>query len=432
MSERGRAPRRWHRLDNTANLFPVITSRRFSNVYRLSLNLDQPVVPELLQRALETTLPWFNAFRVRMRRGLFWRYLEENPAVPAIQEEDDSPCRQIDPAQNNQFLFRVTYYTNRINLEVFHALTDGTGALRFLQALCCQYLLLAHPGSFTAEQRTRRWFAEHAADTEDSYVANYTPTKKASFRMGRGYKIKGERRLMDNMGVIHAHIALPGLLSLCREKHVSITHYLTACVAWGLYTQQMGSKPPRHPVNIFTPVNLRKLFDSNTSLNFFSNIYITLNFAEPEVTFDGILAEVKRQFEEKVSREGMLEKISYTVGSGYSTFVRVAPLPLKNAVLRLIFEASAKTSTMGMTNVGAVTMPPPFAGFVTGALVLLSTSPREPLKVSVISLNDTLTVSFTSSLCSTALQRAVIRRMAADGLDIMIESNVNDYLEEPL
>lgn len=42
-------------------------------------------------------------------------------------------------------MFRVTYYKNRINLEVFHVLTDGMGGINFLRELTYQYLRLAHP-----------------------------------------------------------------------------------------------------------------------------------------------------------------------------------------------------------------------------------------------------------------------------------------------
>ena len=37
----------------------------------------------------------------------------------------------------------MTYYRNRINLEVFHVLTDGTGAMNFLKTLVSNYLALA-------------------------------------------------------------------------------------------------------------------------------------------------------------------------------------------------------------------------------------------------------------------------------------------------
>lgn len=39
----------------------------------------------------------------------------------------------------------MTYYKNRINLEVFHVLTDGMGGINFLRELTYQYLRLTHP-----------------------------------------------------------------------------------------------------------------------------------------------------------------------------------------------------------------------------------------------------------------------------------------------
>lgn len=40
-------------------------------------------------------------------------------------------------------MFKVSYHSSRINLEVFHSLTDGSGALEFLKAIVFNYLLLA-------------------------------------------------------------------------------------------------------------------------------------------------------------------------------------------------------------------------------------------------------------------------------------------------
>lgn len=427
MSKTKNPANHWHRLDNTANLFPVIASKKFSNVYRLSINLREAIVPELLQQALDDTLPAFTAFQVRLRHGMFWSYMEANDETATIHQEDDYPCRYINQRENNNFLFRVTYYENRINLEIFHVLTDGIGGLRFLQALACQYLLLAYPTAFTDEQKKHPWFIQHGRDTEDSYVSNYAPTPKADFRIGRGQKLKGERYLLGNLSVIHVHINLPTLLSFCREKEVSVSQYLIACIGWSVYTQQLKSHPSKWPVNIFMPVNLRGMFDSSTSLNFFSNVYISLPFDESNITFDTILAEVKQQFAEKLTKEEMLKKISYTVGSGFSPVVRAVPLPFKNAILRVIYESSAKSSTLGFSNVGAIKMPVPFEPYVRGASIMLSTSPREPMKFAVCSYGDTLTLSMSSILTSTKIQKAVARRLAEDGLDVTIETNGVDY-----
>ncbi|MFQ8834072.1 MAG: hypothetical protein ACLR7U_15115, partial [Ruthenibacterium lactatiformans] len=90
------APTRWHKLDNTANIFPVVASRRYSNVFRLTAVMREAVDPALLQQALEQTLPYFAAFNVRLRHGLFWNYLETNRATPQVLPEQDAPCRYID------------------------------------------------------------------------------------------------------------------------------------------------------------------------------------------------------------------------------------------------------------------------------------------------------------------------------------------------
>ena len=119
----------WRRLDNTSKIFPVIANENMSQVFRISVTLKEEIQPEALQQALEDILPHIRNFRVRLRQGLFWYYFEENRRIPQVQRESSYPCRYIDPYGNRKFLFRITYYEKRINLEVFHALTDGLGAV---------------------------------------------------------------------------------------------------------------------------------------------------------------------------------------------------------------------------------------------------------------------------------------------------------------
>ena len=79
---------RWDKLDNTAHLFPVIAGEQMTNVYRISVTLTELIDPELLQKALDTVLPKFDGFNVRLRDGVFWNYFEENgKKAPAVHEE---------------------------------------------------------------------------------------------------------------------------------------------------------------------------------------------------------------------------------------------------------------------------------------------------------------------------------------------------------
>ena len=79
-----------------------------------------------------------------MRKGFFWYYLEKSDLKPKVKEEVDPPCLNLYIRDRKTLLFQVVYYKNRINFEVFHALTDGTGAIQFLKELVKNYLILRY------------------------------------------------------------------------------------------------------------------------------------------------------------------------------------------------------------------------------------------------------------------------------------------------
>ena len=169
---------RWDKLDNTANLFPVIAGESMSNVYRISVTLTELVDPDLLQEALDIVLPKFDGFNLRLQKGIFWYYFEENgnPA-PKVKEENTYPCRFIEQNKNKHYLFRVTYFKYRINLEVFHVLTDGMGGINFLKELTYQYLRLCHPE--IREKVGDDLNCGTSLNREDSFIKNY---RKSSSR----------------------------------------------------------------------------------------------------------------------------------------------------------------------------------------------------------------------------------------------------------
>lgn len=102
----------------------------------VAVRLKEDVKPDVLRRALDDTILLFDSFRVPSSQGLFSGIISK-PIEPEISEEKTDPCAYIDPSLNNQFLFKVSYYRNRISLEVFHAITDGTSAINFLKELTC-------------------------------------------------------------------------------------------------------------------------------------------------------------------------------------------------------------------------------------------------------------------------------------------------------
>ena len=104
-----------------------------------------------------------------LRNGLFWYYLEAGDLRPKVHEENTGVCSQLFYRNQRHLLFDVSYYRNRINLEVYHALTDGTGALQFLQYLLCAYLSGVHPGQVPRELADELSPAPISSRAEDSF-----------------------------------------------------------------------------------------------------------------------------------------------------------------------------------------------------------------------------------------------------------------------
>ena len=47
---------KWIRLDNAGKIFPGQNMRRWSNVFRIAVELKEDIDPEILKRALKKTL----------------------------------------------------------------------------------------------------------------------------------------------------------------------------------------------------------------------------------------------------------------------------------------------------------------------------------------------------------------------------------------
>lgn len=182
----------WRKLDNSAKIFPISTGKKYSTVFRLSAVLKEEVEPKILEEAVQQTLEKYKFFKVRMKPGFFWYYLEDNAKNPKVEEEQDYPCKYIDGRHNNNYLFKVTYFKNKINIDIFHSLTDGNSGTTFFKEIIYTYLERMHPEMLDEEERRVRKI-EYDMNAEDSYMKNYDKKAKSNASGKRAYVLKGKK-----------------------------------------------------------------------------------------------------------------------------------------------------------------------------------------------------------------------------------------------
>ena len=415
--------KRWEKLDNTAHVFPVIAGETMTNTYRIAVVLTEDVDGDLLQEALDATLPRFPGFKLRMRNGVFWYYLEENDKrAPLVVEETEYPCRFIHPNRNHSYLFRVTYYRRRINLEVFHVLTDGMGGIGFLRELTYEYLRRRHPA--LGDQMGDGLSVDTSLDREDSFLRNYRKASRSMYESKRAFLIKGDKLPYHGFGVVHGHMPVSELKKASRELHgCSINEYLVAAFIYGIYKSHTGHITKKRPVRIAVPVNLRPFFDSMTTKNFFVMISAEFIPEKSDYSFDEICHMVHDCLRGQLNRENLEQIFSYNVSNEQTFIARAVPLVIKNLAIKLVYTRAALASTSTMTNVGNVTISPEYEPYIESFHCFLSFSKGQDLKAAIISYKDDLVLTFSSALYDTAIQKSTFSAIASDGVDVRIETN---------
>jgi len=407
----------WRRLDNSAKIFPMSTGEKYSTVFRLSVLLNEDIEPNILKEAVIKTLETYDIFKVKMKAGLFWYYLEENNKEPKVNEERDYPCKYIDPKKNNDYLFKVTYFKNKINIDIFHALTDGNGGIVFFREIVYTYLEFAYPKELNKNNRIVK---KIEFDTEDSYLKNYNKKAISTEPSPRAYELKGRKIKLGAISAIHQIIELDKLKEESKKYGATITQYLTAVLIYSIYNANY--KKSKKPIKVCVPVNLKKYFPSNTMSNFFSYIVITVKSKELN-TFDDVVNLVKEEFTAKLTEEEILKTMSNSVRLGTNIFIKTIPLFLKNIIVRLSYLEIRKHSTITFSNMGRVGVLGDYQKYIDYFLALVSPDPVEKIKCSSCTFGNKMVFTFTSILNDNKIEKEFYNFLLSKGINVEIESN---------
>lgn len=415
----------WFRLDNAAKLYPAIRTGRWQSMFRLSFDMTEDVDPQTLEKAVHQTLRRFPTFRVRLRKGLFWYYLEENDAPFRVAQEKGHPCLRMKRGENGGYLFRVLYARRRISLEVFHALADGTGGLIFLKALTAQYLRLRGIHVPCTDGVVSPDEPPLPDECEDAYRRIPLDGSYASRREKHAYMMPGTPEMPHTLHMIRADMPVDALHRVASAMGATITEYLTGVMLFTLYQrQQAGKKDRRKPVKVSVPVNMRKFIKTHTVRNFAFFVNVGIDPALGRYTFPEVVTLTHHYMRYFMNPKFLFAGIATNVASERNIFIRICPLFVKNFVLSRVYHAVGETLfTTTLTNVGAVTLPENMGRHVAGIQMLLGPAGIPRSNAAAVSLRNTLTLTFTRTLAEADFERDVLRFLVEQGVPVTVTSN---------
>lgn len=413
----------WRKLDNAAKLYTATSNRKEPRVFRFYCVLKEEIQQEILQEALNETIRKYPIFLSVMRKGVFWNYLERSELRPIVKEEFKEPCSNIYVRDKKSLLFEVTYYKKRINFEVYHALTDGTGATCFLRELVKNYLVLAHK---EIENIPLEEEPATVQDQEmDGFSKYYSKTRNKKQKKRKAYQIKVLKKERGKLQITEAVLSVKSILQKARELKVSMTVFLTAVYLCAIH-REMTKHQEKKPIVLMIPVNLRNFFPSKSMLNFFGWIEPGYQFCG-EDRFENVLAHVKAYFEEELTKEKMAMRMNELISLEVHPILRLAPVDLKNLCIQAGAKMAAGDVTAILSNMSIVKMPETYIPYIERFGVYTNTPKME---ICTCSFGDKLSLGFTSRYDSQNIQRNFFQILEEMG--IASEINEPDYPEERL
>ena len=418
---------RWMRLDNAAKIYPAARSRTWSNSFRVSATLKEPIRTDILQSALDVTVRRFPSMAVRLCRGMFWYYLEELSEAPALSDEKGHPLAQMTRKDIGKCAMKVIVYRNRIAVELFHSITDGNGGLVFLKTLVAEYLEQRHGVAIPAEKGVLdRMETPKEAELEDSFI-KYKGNASISRKDTDAFRLKGTKDPDGFMTNTCFLLSVEQIHKEAKKYGVSITAFLTAVLMQAMIEIQEKKYPDvrkRKPVKVLLPVNLRKMFPSESLRNFVLYMTPEIHTDRGEYSFDEICRIVAFQMGIEITEKHMRAKFTTNVNSEILPIIKIMPLFIKNIVMKSVFLAvGERKSTLTFSNLGAVSVPEAMKEHIERFDFVLSPQATAPHNCSAISFGDLLCFHFIRNTTEPELEMQFHKVLQRMGITAKVESN---------
>ena len=318
-------------------------------------------------------------------------------------------------------------YRDRIAVEFFHALTDGTGGLIFLKTLVAEYLTQKYGVAIPAENGVLGRLEEpDPEELEDSFL-HYAGDVTASRKEATAYHLSGTAERDGYKNLITMMLSADAVRACAKARGISVTELLCAAMMQAildLQAEKVRDPRRRKPVKVLVPVNLRSLFPSRTLRNFASYITPELDPRMGECSFEELCDEVHHRMGLENNRRTMRAKFAANVASEKSPVLRVMPLFIKNIAMKAVFDAVGECkSCLCLSNLGNVQLPEAMAPYVRRMDFIIGVQAAAPHDCGVVTWNGTMYINCIRSIREPELEMHFYRVLRQLGLHVKVESN---------
>lgn len=400
-------------IDNASILFLALMRPNHTNVFRFSMTLKEDVVPDLLQTAVDRIYKRFPTIIAGFRPGFF--HYTQFPAKQPPQVQEDPGCLITMPlSEIHNCGYRVFYSGRTVSIEVFHALTDGFGAIASFTTLMAEYLRIRHGIHIPVEKTLRDVEADpEEAELTDDFVTNQAgdpllvPSRYA-------YQMPGDPDGNWQVSTTAHVYPTQAILDAAHRFGVSATTLISTVMASSIMEiqQKYHTLENAKPVRIMVPVDLRRIFTSHTLRNFVLYTLPTMEPQDQDMPIGSLMQKFHHEIRSQMDKKRLASIMAYNVRSQVNLLFRFIPRVLKFAILRIGYQIFGGTnSSVTVTNLGNLKLPREMEALVDNVEVIMTPRATSPYGCSIISYKDLLSINISTFRKESELDDVFARNM---------------------
>ncbi len=317
--------------DSSGIIYSYIEKSNWTAAFRFETDLDEDIDKEKLNEAIEITRKRFPTFFVQVAPEGKMNMLHPNDTqLKAVDEGPDmlAPFTLGDDAHH---LIRIGVNGKKAYVEVFHTVCDGHAALVFFNSLLiCYYNLRGENIAYTGDSLDVGE-PPKPEETADAFLDIYKGGKSAGRMDKYSYQYALDRKNVP-LSVNVLSFSDDEIYQLAKKYDTSVGVLLTAVYIYSFYLTQ--KRHSVRPIRISIPVDLRRMFPSQTLRNY--SLYIIVGIyplKKKNWILEDIIREVDRQFKEQLTKENMINMAYSNVTSQRTALFKALPMSVKRFAL---------------------------------------------------------------------------------------------------
>jgi NRPS condensation-like uncharacterized protein len=414
----------WLRLDNAAKIYPAILTDELTAVFRLSAVLKEPLKIKPFLKAVHLLEYRFPYYKVLPKKGFFWYYLEFYDHNTTVIPDVGIPCRRF---EKDELLFRILVKGKKVSVEFSHILTDGAGAFEFLKSLLMTYFQECGVAVNTDSAFMKFDEKPSNEEFEDSFSRYFQKHLPSLVKIPKSFHLPFSLKLTPRFKVLSFLVPIDKINALAKQYKVSLTVYLVGVYLYALQNifnkmTALKKRRSRKILRIQVPINLRKMYSSNTMRNFSLFITPEIDLRLGDYTFEEILHTVHHLMQLEMDKKLINKIISRNVGAERNILLKNTPLFVKSLILYFSYKISGPSRYSGViTNMGKVRLYEDVNELID-YFMFIPPPANKTLKANcgVIGFENNLVLSFGNITTSKALEQEFINVLTKAGLHVKI------------